>query len=64
MATDAMPKIGQAKVTSRMQITIPVKVQKALGGIETGEFLVFYQHEDGILVKSGIVTNKDNTQDP
>jgi len=59
MAEDALPKLAQAKITSRMQITLPVKVQKELGGVKPGEFVIFYKDGKDIMVKAGLVESKD-----
>lgn len=59
MAPEAVQRIAQAKVTSRMQLTLPVAVQRALGGVAKGEYILFYEHPEGIMIKAGVVESKD-----
>ena len=48
--------IAMAKITIRKQITIPKKVQNILGGMEKGDFLLFYEDRDRVYIKRGVVT--------
>lgn len=47
---------AQAKVTVRKQIAIPKKVQGKLGGVEVGEYLLFYEEGGRIYLEKGIIT--------
>jgi AbrB family looped-hinge helix DNA binding protein len=44
---------AQAKVTTRIQITLPKKVQDKLGGLEEGDYLLFYEDDGRIYIKRG-----------
>lgn len=44
---------AQAKVTTRIQITLPKKVQDKLGGLEEGDYLLFYEDAGRIYIKRG-----------
>ncbi|ADD08571.1 AbrB/MazE/SpoVT family DNA-binding domain-containing protein [Candidatus Aciduliprofundum boonei] len=42
-----------AKVTIRKQIAIPKKVQDKLGGVEEGEYILFYEENGRIYIRKG-----------
>ncbi len=45
---------ASAKITVRKQIAIPKKVQEKLGGVEEGDYILFYETPDGkIFIKKG-----------
>jgi AbrB family looped-hinge helix DNA binding protein len=44
---------AQAKVTARKQIAVPKKVQDKLGGLEEGDYLLFYEENERIYIKRG-----------
>jgi len=46
---------AQAKVTARIQIAVPKKVQKKLGGLEEGDYLLFYEDNERIYIKKGVI---------
>ena len=46
---------AQAKVTVRKQIAIPKKVQKKLGDIKEGEYLLFYEENNKICIEKGTI---------
>ena len=45
--------LGVSKVTSKMHITIPKAVQKALGGVEQGQYILFYTDGKRIWITKG-----------
>ncbi len=49
---------AQAKVTVRKQIAIPKKVREKLGGVEEGEYLLFYERSGKIYVEKGVLVLK------
>lgn len=51
----AMAQIGHAKVSGKLQITIPKKVQEELGGLENGEYIIFYKEGKRIEIRKGRV---------
>ena len=51
----AEPPIAEAKVSRKMQITVPKVVAKALGGLRAGEYLLFYRDGDRMYVTAGAV---------
>lgn len=50
---------AQAKVTVRKQIAIPKKVREKLGGLEEGDYLLFYEKDGEIYIKKGVITSKE-----
>ncbi len=45
-----------AKVSRRMQIAIPKKVQEKLGGINEGDYILFYEDDSGrIYIRKGAI---------
>jgi len=50
---------AQSKVTTRKQIAIPKKVQKKIGGIEEGDYLLFYEEGGKIYIKKGVLVPKN-----
>jgi len=46
---------AQAKVTIRKQIAVSKKVQKKLGGLEEGDYLLFYEDNERIYIKKGVI---------
>ncbi len=51
----AEPPVAEAKVSRKMQITIPKAVAKVLGGLRAGEYLLFYRDGDRVYVTAGAV---------
>ncbi len=51
----AEPPIAEAKVSRKLQVTIPKVVAKALGGLRAGEYLLFYHEGDRVYVTVGAV---------
>jgi AbrB family looped-hinge helix DNA binding protein len=49
---------AQAKVTARKQITVPREVQKKLGGLEEGEYLLFYEENRRVYIKKGAIVER------
>ncbi|MEE8168479.1 MAG: AbrB/MazE/SpoVT family DNA-binding domain-containing protein [Candidatus Hydrothermarchaeales archaeon] len=49
---------AQAKVTVRKQIAIPKKVREKLGGVEEGDYLLFYEEGGRIYVEKGVLVLK------
>ena len=47
--------LADAKVSRKMQITIPKKVSKVLGGVRAGEYLLFYKEGDRVYVAVGAI---------
>ncbi len=45
--------IGHSKITSNKHISIPKKVQEALGGVEEGQYIIFYLENGRIWIKKG-----------
>ena len=60
-----MEPIAYAKVSAKKQITIPMVVQKFLGGVEPSDCLLFYQEKsDGsITIKAGQIDVSFKTKD-
>lgn len=54
-----MTQIGHAKISGKLQITIPKKVQEELGGIENGQYIIFIQEGKKIFIKKGMVNPVD-----
>lgn len=52
-----MPKdhLAEAKVTVRGQVAVPRKVRDALGGLEAGDYLIFYKEGGRIHIEKGEV---------
>ena len=44
-----------AKITVRKQIAIPKKVQEKLGGVEEGDYILFYEENGKIYIRKGAV---------
>ena len=51
----ADPPLAEAKVSRKMQVTIPKKVAKALGGVRAGEYLLFYKDGERVYVTVGAI---------
>ena len=49
---------AQAKVTVRKQVAIPKKVREKLGGLEEGDYLLFYEEGNEIYIKKGALIPK------
>jgi AbrB family looped-hinge helix DNA binding protein len=49
---------AQAKVTIRRQIAIPKKVQEKLGGLEIGDYILFYEDGGRVYVEKGMLVPK------
>ncbi len=45
--------IAQSKITSKKHISLPKKVQEALGGVEEGQYILFYLENGKIWIKKG-----------
>ncbi len=45
--------VGHSKITSNKHISLPKKVQKALGGVEEGQYILFYLENGKIWIKKG-----------
>jgi AbrB family looped-hinge helix DNA binding protein len=50
-----MTSLGHAKVGSKGQVTIPKKVQEVLGGLDSGDYIIFYREGKNIYIKKGKV---------
>ncbi|MEW5936534.1 MAG: AbrB/MazE/SpoVT family DNA-binding domain-containing protein [Candidatus Thermoplasmatota archaeon] len=50
-----MTELGHAKVSGKLQITIPKKVQEELGGVENGQYILFYKDGKKIYICKGKV---------
>ncbi len=50
-----MKALGDSKLTSKFQVTVPKAVREILG-LDTGDRLVFIRNHDQILVKKGKIT--------
>ena len=44
-----------AKVSARKQISIPKKVQEALGGVDEGDYIIFFEENGRIYIKKGMI---------
>ena len=51
----AEPPLAEAKVSRKMQITIPKKAAKALGGVRPGEYLLLYRDGERVYVAVGAI---------
>jgi len=47
---------AHAKVTVRKQIAIPKKVQEKLGGLNVGEYVLFYEDGGETYIKKGAIS--------
>ncbi len=47
--------LATAKVTLRMQIRIPNKIQKKLGGLEEGDYILFGEEGGRIYIEKGVI---------
>lgn len=54
-----MELLGASKITSKMHITIPKAVQKALGGVEQGQYILFYTDGKRIWITKGEIKPMD-----
>ncbi len=52
---ESMIQIGHAKISGKLQITIPKKVQEELGGVENGQYIIFYNEGGKIYIRKGKV---------
>ena len=48
--------IASAKVTSRGQIALPKEIRKMLGGVEKGDYLLFYDEKGRVYIEKGKIT--------
>jgi len=48
--------IGKAKITRRVQITLPKKVRKELGGTKEGQYILFYKDGNKICIQKGEIS--------
>lgn len=70
ISTDApcrnVPKqhFAQAHVTRRRQVTLPKKVIDALGGLEGGEYLLFFRDDGRIYIDLGELRAKRTSAAP
>jgi len=46
---------AQAKVSPRTQIALPDAVKKKLGGLEVGEYILFFEDDGKIFIKKGVI---------
>ena len=46
---------AQAKVSSRSQIAIPYSVKIKLGGLEEGDYLIFFEDGDRVYISKGVI---------
>ena len=44
-----------AKVTVRKQIAIPKKVQEKFGGLQEGDYILFYEENGKIFIRKGTI---------
>jgi len=54
--------IAQAKVTQRKQIAIPKSIRDILGGLEEGDFILFFEEDGRVFIKKGILTIANSTR--
>ena len=47
--------IGQAKITGKNHITLPRRVQIELGGIEIGQYILFFKEGNRIYIQKGAI---------
>lgn len=59
-----MPKeqIGESRVTTKGQITLPKDVRKILNA-EEGDYIIFYNEDRRIIIETGRLTIKPKTKD-
>ena len=50
-----MAQLGHAKISGKLQITIPKKVQEELGGLENGQYIMFYKDGKNVYIRKGMV---------
>ena len=50
-----MALMGHAKIGAKDQVTIPKNVREALGGLEPGQYLLFFQEGKNIFIRKGKV---------
>lgn len=49
-------QFAQAKVSIRSQIVIPQEVKKRLGGLEDGDYVLFFEDPDGqVIITKGVI---------
>lgn len=46
---------AQAKVTARKQIALPDAVRKKIGGVEEGDYILFFEDGDRIYIGKGAI---------
>lgn len=51
----AKKHFAQAKVTIKNQITIPRRIQKKLGNLQVGDYILFYVEGDRVYIKKGTI---------
>jgi AbrB family looped-hinge helix DNA binding protein len=49
-------QFAQAKVTRRKQIALPEAVRKKIGGVEEGDYILFFEDGDRIYIGKGTIT--------
>lgn len=47
--------IAQAKITGKNHITLPKRVQIELGGIEIGQYILFFKEGKRIYIQKGAI---------
>lgn len=47
--------LATAKVTLRMQIRIPSKIQKKLDGLKEGDYILFNEEDGRIYIEKGVI---------
>ena len=52
---ESMSQIGHAKVSGKLQITIPKKVQEEPGGLNIGQYINFYKEGKNVYIRKGMV---------
>ena len=48
-------QFAQAKVTRRKQIALPEAVRKKIGGVEEGDYILFFEDGDRIYIGKGAI---------
>ncbi|MCK5606464.1 AbrB/MazE/SpoVT family DNA-binding domain-containing protein [Candidatus Pacearchaeota archaeon] len=48
-------QIGVSKVSANMNIAIPKKVQEKLGGLDKGQYILFFEEKGRICIKKGTI---------
>jgi bifunctional DNA-binding transcriptional regulator/antitoxin component of YhaV-PrlF toxin-antitoxin module len=51
----AAKHFAQAKVSPRTQIALPESVKKKLGGVNVGDFILFFEEGDRVYISKGII---------